>query len=285
MIPFYLKSGDAKLYYYNYTLASAPPVVYMVFFVLKIATIPSYIVLIILLIKRHRQNLKLYFSNFDKKDLNWVLYLVGSVALVGLIVIVIGISKLGEFTFGFENSEKLIFVVASFWVFGLGFYGLQQAPIFQNVAYGAGENIKDSNGKTENISRNNDNTNNKYKRERLKKFENEYFKTKMEEYLHTEKPYLKLKLTIDELAESLSVTPHDFSLFINESLGLNFFDLINSYRVDEFKIRIMDPRSKKLTLLGNAIDCGFNSKASFNRIFKKHTGLSPSQYLKQKIIS
>ena len=59
---------------------------------------------------------------------------------------------------------------------------------------------------------------------------------------------------------------------------LNFFDYINQYRVQEFKAAVTDPKNKNYSLLGIAFECGFNSKSAFNRMFKKSTGLTPSQF-------
>jgi AraC-like DNA-binding protein len=65
---------------------------------------------------------------------------------------------------------------------------------------------------------------------------------------------------------------------INERFQLNFFDFINQYRVSEVKERIADPKNDNFTLLGIALESGFNSKSAFNRIFKKLTGQTPSQF-------
>ena len=62
---------------------------------------------------------------------------------------------------------------------------------------------------------------------------------------------------------------------------MTFFDFVNSYRVDEVKARLSGPDAKNFTLLGIAYDSGFNSKSSFNSIFKKFTDLTPSQFAKQ----
>lgn len=72
---------------------------------------------------------------------------------------------------------------------------------------------------------------------------------------------------------------------INQVEAKNFYDYINLKRIEEFKKLVAQPDSQKYTLLALAYDCGFNSKTSFNRNFKKATGLSPSQYLKEVKVS
>ncbi len=61
-------------------------------------------------------------------------------------------------------------------------------------------------------------------------------------------------------------------------MGKNFSDFVNNYRIEEFKSKIQDPGNKKYTILSIAMDCGFNSKSSFNTVFKKLTGQTPTQY-------
>jgi AraC-like DNA-binding protein len=96
------------------------------------------------------------------------------------------------------------------------------------------------------------------------------------------KPYLNPDLKIHNIATALEQPPYSVSQQINQQLGLNFYDFVNKYRVEEFKKRVDSEQYNNLTLLGIALDVGFNSKASFNRVFKKHTGMTPSEYLNKK---
>jgi AraC-like DNA-binding protein len=87
-------------------------------------------------------------------------------------------------------------------------------------------------------------------------------------------------LTLAELALALSTTPHNLSEVINTRTGQNFYDFVNGYRVDEVKERLRDPNADHLTLLAIGLEAGFNSKSSFNAVFKKHTSMTPSEYKK-----
>ena len=71
---------------------------------------------------------------------------------------------------------------------------------------------------------------------------------------------------------------------INEREGKKFYDYVNGLRVDEFKRVVRVPGSEKLTLFALAQQCGFNSKSSFNRYFKKVTGQSPSEYMDGPVV-
>ena len=83
------------------------------------------------------------------------------------------------------------------------------------------------------------------------------------------------------LAKKLKTNIAVVSKTINQGFGLNFNDFINNYRIEAVKEMFAKGKHKKSTLIGIAYDCGFNSKATFNRAFKKNTGLSPKDYLSQ----
>lgn len=93
------------------------------------------------------------------------------------------------------------------------------------------------------------------------------------------KPYCKANLTIADLAEMLELPVKTLSQTINENSGKNFFNFINQYRVEEFKVKAMDPSNGHLTLLAIALDCGFASRSSFHAIFKKLENCTPKQYI------
>ncbi|GAB2575241.1 hypothetical protein GCM10027190_26240 [Spirosoma areae] len=105
-------------------------------------------------------------------------------------------------------------------------------------------------------------------------------KEKIEHYLLKHKPYTNPQLSLSELATRLKMTPHMLSRVINDGFGKNFFDFINTYRIEEFKRRAEAPHYKHFTLLGIAYEVGFNSKSAFNRSFKKITSQTPREYFK-----
>ncbi|MCB0642529.1 MAG: AraC family transcriptional regulator [Phaeodactylibacter sp.] len=90
------------------------------------------------------------------------------------------------------------------------------------------------------------------------------------------KAYLEPKLTLHQFAQLLGLPERLVSFHINQGLGLSFIDFVNRYRVQEVLDRLNDPQFQHLSLLGLALECGFNSKSTFNRVFKKMSGESPS---------
>ncbi|MEM8506490.1 MAG: helix-turn-helix domain-containing protein [Bacteroidota bacterium] len=104
--------------------------------------------------------------------------------------------------------------------------------------------------------------------------------TELEQLMETEKPYLDPDLNLADLAEIANMKRAQLSETINSGFGKNFNDFINQYRVNAFKTMLKANKQDKLSLLGIAFECGFNSKATFNRVFRKLTDQSPSEYLK-----
>lgn len=100
------------------------------------------------------------------------------------------------------------------------------------------------------------------------------------DFMRAHKPYLEPELTLYRLANQLSLPAYQLSQYINQYSGSNFFDFVNQYRTEEVKRRIKAGEAQHKTLLAIALDSGFNSKAAFNRAFKKFTGVTPSDYRK-----
>lgn len=98
-------------------------------------------------------------------------------------------------------------------------------------------------------------------------------------FMQSEKPYLNPDLNLSDLAKKLKLNRAELSQIINTGFNKNFNDFINEYRVNTFKDKLQAGEHKQLSLLGIAYDCGFNSKATFNRVFKKITHTSPSEFL------
>ncbi len=103
---------------------------------------------------------------------------------------------------------------------------------------------------------------------------------KIKEILENEKLFLDENLTLKKLSNNLQISEKKLSIFLNTNLNTKFADYINFYRVEAVKEKLKSEDYDKLTLLAISEECGFNSKASFYRIFKKHTGISPAQYKK-----
>jgi AraC-like DNA-binding protein len=151
----------------------------------------------------------------------------------------------------------------SVFVILIGYYGLKQKVIF-------GNEFKEQQLIVEEKT--------KYSGSGLKEDEAFRYSKQLIEFMQSEKPYLNPDLTLQQLASQVNISPHYLSQVINEQFKANFFEYINRFRVEEVKSRINNPKFDSFSLLGIAFDSGFNSKSAFNRIFKKFTNQTPSQY-------
>jgi AraC-like DNA-binding protein len=103
-------------------------------------------------------------------------------------------------------------------------------------------------------------------------------------FMQNEKPWLDPDLSLEQLAAGIGQKPRMLSMVINETLGQNFFDFINHYRVEEAKRLLTNPVDKKITVSEVLYAVGFNSKSSFNTLFKKYTGMTPTEFRRQQAV-
>ncbi|TGE08573.1 helix-turn-helix domain-containing protein [Hymenobacter fodinae] len=105
--------------------------------------------------------------------------------------------------------------------------------------------------------------------------------TRLLGHMESQRPYLAPELTLGELASQLQTNTSWLSKVINTGCGQNFNDFINEYRVQEAEQRLRNPRFRHYTLLAVALESGFNSKSTFNRVFKKLRGITPSEVARE----
>ena len=101
------------------------------------------------------------------------------------------------------------------------------------------------------------------------------------EYMERRKPWLNPQFSIKDLADDLDIPKHHMSQILNEGLQRNFYDLVSWYRINAIKKRLREDDIQVYSILGIAKDCGFRSKSSFNRAFKKIVGMTPSEWINQ----
>ncbi len=104
---------------------------------------------------------------------------------------------------------------------------------------------------------------------------------KINQLMVVEKVYLNENLNLRELAVHLKTDPNLISFILNNHLGGNFYDFVNRYRIEEVKHKLNSADYKHLSLLGIALESGFNSKTTFNRVFKQVMGVTPTEFQKK----
>lgn len=105
--------------------------------------------------------------------------------------------------------------------------------------------------------------------------------TRLLEVMNEEQSYLDPNLSLKSLARQTSIPVNLISFLINNKLDSSFSEWVNRFRIEAVKKQMTSSRFKQITLAGIATECGFNSKATFNRAFKLQTGMTPSEYLNQ----
>ena len=248
LIPFFFLPADQKIQVYRNHGAG-----HELFNIVKSYAIGvsglCYVIWSAILLKRHRNTIRDQFSDLDNVNLQWLQTL--TIGMGGIWFLVI-----------FFQNEVLVMTGIVIFVFLIGFFGVRQADIFAPVQSAADGDEKKKkypkSGLTEEVSG---------------KLHQSLIRLMSEDAL-----YRKSDLLINDLAAKLGVHPNYLSQIINQKEKKNFYDFVNTYRLEEFKRLIALQKNQQFTLLSLAYDCGFSSKSSFNRYFKKATGRTPSEY-------
>lgn len=224
-----------------------------------LSVIASVIFLPKALLKVNRYQKMLYnnYSTTNKKSLKWLqLFLIGT-----LVISIFWVISFTQFMFGFyEESDYTFMIVTICFVillFSIGYFLILQnnwfeiAPLNEEKA----EPLKNK------LSAN---TINYYKQ--------------LKQLLDEEKLYEDVNLTLDNLSERLQISSGYLSQIIKEHEQKNFFEFINYYRIESVKTKLLDETYKHYTILGIALESGFNSKSTFNAVFKKFTNKTPSAF-------
>lgn len=221
----------------------------------------SYSLMSIRAIRRHREQALNSFSNVDKKMLRWLEYLAVGLAIIWLLS-------------AFFN-DQVTFVGVVFFVLFIGFFGINQYPVFHSIAAPSLKSeIPPSSAAQVPLP---DDTG-KYAKSRLNEDEAASVMTLLETVVNTQKPFTRPDLTLNELADYINVSPNHLSQVINTVAGKTYYHYINTYRIEEFLRLAALPESRRFTYLGLAFQCGFTSKTTFNKYFKLQTGKTPSEY-------
>jgi len=263
---YYSLPGPDKLPYFQGVLET-PNIPFRIISFLVNFTGFVYAAYILWKVKLHRKNIQRLFSFTEEIDLKWIRNLAFGMLGIWLVVWFSNIAHtIGELNMDISGNVY-IFTAVTLFVFAIGYFGFKQTKIFVFTQETAEEIIP-----VEDI---------KYQKSGLKSRDSEKLLLRLTTLMDTQKLYLQPKISLSELASALEMSPHHLSQLLNEQLQQSFFEFINQYRVNAFKKALLHPPNRYLTLLAIAEDCGFNSKSSFNRIFKEMTGKTPSQYAKE----
>lgn len=228
-------------------------------------SVPLYVALSLLQIRTHNQRLQSFLSSTGGVDLAWLRTILVGMCILWAVVIAVNVLYYLQPVETRHASSHAIFLVLTLFIYAIGYLGIRQKQIFADLPP-APVSVKETVVEQ------------KYERSGLSEERAQQISQELTVLMQTEKPFLQESLSLQWLAERLTVPANHLSQVINQQSGTNFHDFVNGFRIREFLERRRDPAAQNLTLLAIALDSGFQSKASFNRAFKRQMGCPPSQY-------
>jgi AraC-like DNA-binding protein len=228
----------------------------------------SYAIAAYRLLKKYNELTDQNFAYRENIDLNWLrTFILGMSFTFTVTAIIIILEEGFGIDFGF-NTDPIFYMLLITFIVYLGYSGIRHRNIFSDFQESE-TRIAEPKPSGE------------YIRSGLKDEDAVEYHQSLLELMRNKKPYLEPKLTLSNLADELSISVNHLSQVINKYEEKNFFDFVNTYRVEEFQKRALDPENKNYSILAIALDSGFNSKSSFNQVFKKLTGKTPSQFMSE----
>lgn len=225
----------------------------------------TYLTLTFLMIKRHQKEIKEYYSYSNIKiNLHWLRNLLIGMIIIWTVVII------ANMLLKDIKADEAIYVTVVLFVISIGYFGIRQGNIFVTP-----QQVYDEGKSNDTIA----SDVKRYIKSGLKEADAKEIQKKLVLLMEEKKSFLDEALSLTKLSDLMGVLPNYLSQVINERFEKNFYDFVNTYRIEEFKKLAVDTKNKNKTLLALAMDSGFASKASFNNSFKKFTGQTPTEYL------
>lgn len=208
--------------------------------------------------------LKNNFSSIDKYNFSWIKFI--SIGAVLLWITAMTMTTLQLFYDNEIRPELISYLAISIFVYAMAYKGLRQPEVI------AVEKIEEEQKKETS-----------YKKSGLTDKEASKQLKQLLKIMDEEKPYINERLNLDDLSKISDITKHNLSEIINTKIELNFYDFINSYRVEAVKKLIKADTKSRYSILAHGFDAGFSSKSAFYTAFKKFTNLTPAQYRKDML--
>jgi AraC-like DNA-binding protein len=240
-----------------------------------------YFFLMELIIYNYRRFSNMNYSTSDRADLSWIKLLLYCAAATYLVAFAGYVLHL---TIGTRMRPVFLSFVLFLLVNAVGLRGIKKNSTFvvrflpnpsEDSEAAGGNAVAQEEEDTPNKT-----TDSTYHNYGLKPADAQLLAEKLKTHMSQHRPYINPDLCLRDLAEQLGVYPHYVTQVLNTLFNQNFYDFVNTYRVEEAKklLRGGTDKSGKMPILTIAYNCGFNSKSSFNRIFKQKIGLTPSLY-------
>lgn len=266
MLPFYSLPVERKLFVIN-NILSDNPVINLKFYAARIIKITHMFIYLGLTFNLIRSNRGKWFQNdsmYKNVVIRWLRYLMYGFSIF-IVVTVLHTTVI--WLTGYEyitQIDSLIMLASALMIYTALYQTIKHPEIFWGEI------------KTKNKA--------KYEKSSLDSANADRYFTELKRIMDDEKLYLKNDLKLSDLSERLSIPSYHISQILSEKTEQNFFDFVNKYRVEKARQMLTDPLFENYKIVTIAYECGFNTKASFNSTFKKFTGITPSEYKKNKVI-
>jgi len=225
----------------------------------------------------YQKSIQHLFSEVSQINLGWVKWLIN-----GYIFLIVSLLVLFYFVVRYPNQFDVLIVINTAlitpYIYLMTFKGLTQRTLWQMTANEQKKNLEREIREAEEMEL--------LKKEKKKSQDVKLHQqskiaeivSRISETMQNKKLYQETELTLQMLAQVLGLPSYQVSHAINEGMNQNFYDLINTYRVEEAKRLLLDPKNRNFTILSVGFEAGFNSKTTFNTVFKRFTGLTPTEY-------
>lgn len=223
----------------------------------------SILVLILFVIRKHRDMVNNFYSDLEYKSLHWIkaiVYVFFTFHVLWILEDIVAIQNdlIPDY---FANISSILTFFMVFWI---GHNGFSQSETFKQRLF-----FRDEKENHEDEVKHEDT-------EKLKEDQTEY--ENLCQHIKKQRLFANPKLNLRVLSESVKMNEKEISRLINQQSNQNFYQFINHFRIEEFKNLLNSPKASQLTLLGLAEEAGFNSKSTFYKTFKSQEGITPKQY-------
>lgn len=270
-LPVYLQPVSEKSALLREAVSDSSPF-FIHFSVTSLCITAIYIFITFLTIKQHTRSIHRFYSSEKGKTLIWFHYIFG--LLVGIFIICVVLS----FVIGMLNADMVSNFLFSIVIYFIGYKAMinpEIIPGFETIIPALAENEV-----IPAVIRVDQNEVARYEKSGLTREKADEAYRRLESVMRDEKAFLDPELDLKILSEKINLSTHQLSQLLNQYAGETFFDYVNHYRVNYF-IRLLHQKDlAHLSLLGLAYESGFNSKSTFNSVFKKFTGKTPSEFKK-----
>lgn len=253
--------------------ASVTPPLLIIFNVMVILQGLVYLTISIRSINRYDLHVKDVASSVETIRLTWL----SNITIAGLAAVSLFVIEDLLMLNGINISNFILSSIGfALYVYGMGYGGLVKTEVLADPVVEKAMHVVEEIEQAEAV---------KYERSGLTEETAVHLHASLLSLMEEKKFYRNSQLTLADLSEALSVSPHNLSEVINTRLKKNFYDFVNGYRLEEVKSDLANPSKQHLKIISIAFDAGFNSKATFNTLFKEQNGQTPSEYRKRILMN